>query len=94
MTTLRDETPALPSTPTSSVENPDLALDADLEKQLEGSVGQSSTHDGAASTDVVVKGGELVNGRLPHDDPLNPASWPTGKKIASLLFLTSLSIAC
>ncbi|BGO96090.1 hypothetical protein NBRC10512v2_007808 [Rhodotorula toruloides] len=82
MTTLRDETPALPSTPTSSVENPDLALDADLEKQLEGSVGQSSTHDGAASTDVVVKGGELVNGRLPHDDPLNPASWPTGKKIA------------
>ncbi|BGP35817.1 hypothetical protein JCM10296v2_007669 [Rhodotorula toruloides] len=84
MATLRDETPALPSSPTSSVENPDLALDADLEKQLEGSVGQSSTHDGAASTDVVVKGGELVNGRLPHDDPLNPASWPTGKKIAIL----------
>ncbi|PRQ70358.1 Major facilitator superfamily domain-containing protein [Rhodotorula toruloides] len=81
MATLQDGTPALPSSPTLSGENPDLALDADLEKQLEGSVEQSSTHGGVASTDGVVKGGELVNGRLPHDDPLNPASWPTGKKI-------------
>ncbi|KAK4331080.1 Polyamine transporter 4 [Rhodotorula toruloides] len=94
MATLQDGTPALPSSPTLSGENPDLALDADLEKQLEGSVEQSSTHGGVASTDGVVKGGELVNGRLPHDDPLNPASWPTGKKIAMLcVWVLSLTYA-
>ncbi|BGP28037.1 hypothetical protein JCM10295v2_007024 [Rhodotorula toruloides] len=83
MATLRDDHPTLPSSTVLSLENPDLALDADLEKQLEGSVGQSATDEGVASTNAAAKSVELVNGRLPHDNPLNPDSWSTGKKIAT-----------
>lgn len=84
MATLRNHKPAFPSSPTLSVENPDLALDADLEKQLDESFGQAPMQEGVGSSSRVVKSSELVNGRLPHDDPLNPDSWSTGKKIVSV----------
>ncbi|BGP52133.1 hypothetical protein JCM10450v2_008104 [Rhodotorula kratochvilovae] len=71
-------------TPTSTIENPPVALDADLEKQLEHAVADAlgertpSQDNGDKAESVVTP---LPPGRLELDDPLNPIGWSTTQKI-------------
>ncbi|GAA5820354.1 hypothetical protein JCM3770_002780 [Rhodotorula araucariae] len=76
-----------PDSPTSTFEGPPVALDEDLEKQLEhavaGTLGEgnsrASSRDDAGKTST--PDAPLPPGRLALDDPINPIGWSTSKKI-------------